>query len=146
MNPNVFNVARYIIEQCGSMTTMKLQKLVYYCQSWSLAWDGVPLFDEEFEAWANGPVCPELYFYHRGFFRIETDFLEGNHFNNFSVEQIETMDAVIRDYSNLSAMELSSMTHQERPWREARIGISDGERSTNIVDKEIMQEFYAGKS
>lgn len=43
------------------MTTMKLEKLTYYCQAWSLAWDDVPLFDEEFEAWANGPVCPQLF-------------------------------------------------------------------------------------
>ena len=45
---------------------MKLQKLVYYCQAWSLAWDDVPLFDEDFPAWANGPVCPELFDLHHG--------------------------------------------------------------------------------
>ncbi len=40
---------------------MKLQKLCYYCQAWYLAWNNEPLFDEEFEAWASGPVCKELY-------------------------------------------------------------------------------------
>ena len=77
--PNILNVARYIIEQCGSMTTMKLQKLTYYCQAWSLAWDGEPLFEEDFQAWANGPVSPELYQHHRGFFRVDSDFLKDNH-------------------------------------------------------------------
>ena len=143
--PNIFNVARYIIENVGEMTTMKLQKLTYYCQAWSLAWDGEPLFDEDFQAWANGPVSPELYRKHAGVFRIDREFLKDKHFDNFTPEQIETMNAVIRDYGDSSAMELSNMTHQERPWKEARIGVSDGERSTEVVDKEVMQEFYAGR-
>ena len=32
---------------------MKLQKLVYYSQAWSLIWDEKPLFEEEIEAWAK---------------------------------------------------------------------------------------------
>ena len=47
---NIFDVARYILEVKGSMSTMKLQKLCYYCQAWSLVWDDSPLFDEDFEA------------------------------------------------------------------------------------------------
>lgn len=39
---SVFQVARYILNHTGGMTTMKLEKLVYYCHAWSLAWDGVP--------------------------------------------------------------------------------------------------------
>ena len=51
---NIIRVANYILQKVGSTTTMKLEKLVYYCQAWSLAWDDKPLFDEDFEAWANG--------------------------------------------------------------------------------------------
>ena len=39
----VFDAAAYILEQSGEMTAMKLQKLVYYSQSWSLVWDEEPL-------------------------------------------------------------------------------------------------------
>ena len=60
---NVFDVAKYILEKLGTLSTMKLQKLCYYCQAWSLVWDDTPLFDEKFEAWANGPVCRELFFH-----------------------------------------------------------------------------------
>lgn len=52
---NVFDVAKYILVQRGEMSTMKLQKLCYYCQAWSLVWDDKPLFEEEFQAWANVP-------------------------------------------------------------------------------------------
>lgn len=57
----VFDVAEYILQKLGEVTTMKLQKLVYYCQAWSLVWDEQPLFEDDFQAWANGPVCPALF-------------------------------------------------------------------------------------
>ena len=44
----VFDVAAYILEKIGSMTTMKLQKLVYYSQAWSLVWDEKRLFEEDY--------------------------------------------------------------------------------------------------
>jgi uncharacterized phage-associated protein len=67
----VHDVAAYIIEKRGAMTAMKLQKLVYHSQAWPLVWDEKPLFDSRIEAWANGPVVPELYDRHRGMFEID---------------------------------------------------------------------------
>jgi uncharacterized phage-associated protein len=44
---NVHDVAAYILEKVGEpISTMKLQKLVYYSQAWHLAWDEEPLFFE----------------------------------------------------------------------------------------------------
>jgi len=37
-----------------------------------------PLFPEHFEAWANGPVCPDLYRLHRGRFRIAPTDITGS--------------------------------------------------------------------
>lgn len=103
---NIFDVAAYILEQCGEMTSMKLQKIVYYCQAWSLAWDDEPLFDEDFQAWANGPVCPELFQKYKGKFRINkkdiADFTTGEVENIFSPDEIETIDIVISNYADKS--------------------------------------------
>jgi len=52
------------------MTAMKLQKLAYYSQAWSLVWDEKALFPEKIEAWANGPVVRALYDRHRGMFKV----------------------------------------------------------------------------
>jgi uncharacterized phage-associated protein len=60
------DVADYILKHLGSMTAMKLEKLVYYSQVWSLVWTERELFRERIEAWANGPVIPSLYRLHRG--------------------------------------------------------------------------------
>ena len=68
----VHDVAAYILNKTGEITAMKLQKLVYYSQVWSLVWDEQPLFEARIEAWANGPVIPELYNEHRGQFLVNS--------------------------------------------------------------------------
>lgn len=141
----VFDVAKYVLNHVGDMTTMKLEKLVYYCQAWSLAWDGVPLFDEEFQTWANGPVCPELFATHRGIFWLNSDYYD-KYAYEFLQDQIDTMDAVIRCYGNKEPQWLSELTHRERPWRETRIGVAPGESCDRVISKDLMQEYYGGLS
>lgn len=63
---SVLDVAAYILERRGSMTAMKLQKLVYYSKAWHLVWDEESLFNEPIQAWANGPVVYDLYLEHKG--------------------------------------------------------------------------------
>jgi len=42
---SVHDVTGYILDD-RTMTGLKLQKLLYYSQAWSLVWDGVALFEE----------------------------------------------------------------------------------------------------
>lgn len=139
----VNNVARYILERKGGhMSTMKLQKLVYYTQAWSLVWDEKPLFDSRIEAWANGPIIPDLYDQHRGLFTATIDtFPEDS--GKLTEDEKETIDVVLGAYGHLNGQQLSDLSHSERPWREARKGVEDGASSTNEVSKEVMQEFYS---
>jgi uncharacterized phage-associated protein len=87
----VFDVAACILTKRGGMTAWKLQKLIYYSQAWSLVWDERPLFNERIEAWANGPVCPDLYAAHRGAFMV-TQIDRGDP-SRLGGDAIETIDA-----------------------------------------------------
>lgn len=75
MSTSVLHVAAHILDKHGPMTHMKLQKLCYYSQAWHLAWDGVPMFPEKIEAWANGPIIPVLYEALRGEFEVDSQLL-----------------------------------------------------------------------
>lgn len=140
---NVFDVAKYILEQRGTMSTMKLQKLCYYCQAWSLVWDDVPLFNEEFHAWANGPVCKELFFKTQGQFSVSPKDEPGNS-ENLDANQKDTINTVLNHYAVHDAQWLSQLTHMEAPWNKARVGIPAGAGSDNIITKESMAEYYGG--
>ena len=140
----IYDVAYYILQKKPGITTMKLQKLCYYAQAWSLVWDELPLFDEEFEAWANGPVCKELYLIHRGQFTIFADELKEYAKIELSDEQKETIDIILNDYGNETPHYLSELTHKERPWKETRGNLPAGSKSNSIIPKELMQEYYSG--
>lgn len=141
---SIFHVARYIIENVERLTTMKLQKLCYYCQAWTLAWDEIPLFEEDFEAWANGPICRELFNVHKGKFSIPHDFLVQYAAFPFNEIQKENMDIVIKEYSGFDPQYLSDLTHSELPWQEARGGVASGENCDTIIQKESMLIYYQG--
>ena len=144
----VFDVAKYILDTYGAMSAMKLQKLIFYSQAMSLVWDDVPLFNEDFEAWAKGPVCRELFKAQKGMFMLnDSKFLDSYHPNtsNLNTEQIETIDVVVKSLIDLPPYRLSDMVHQEKPWIDARAGCPIGERCTNVIQKSAMQEFYMTK-
>ncbi len=135
----VRDVAEYILQARGEMTAMKLQKLCYYSQAWSLVWDERPLFEEAIQAWANGPVCPTLYEAHRGMFSIRT---VGGNTDNLDETARETIDAVLEVYGDKSAQWLSDLTHSEDPWMDAREGLDPGERSARPITRAAMAEYY----
>ena len=144
---DILDVAKYILEKCGAMTTMKLQKLCYYSQAWSLAWDEVPIFNEDFQAWANGPVCYELFKFHKGQFEISVDNMpqiKGK--SNLDNREIEVIDKVLDYYGNKEAHWLSELTHKERPWRETRqlAGAMPGDACNEVIPKELIRDYYAG--
>lgn len=138
------DVAAYVLHAHGPMTAMKMQKLAYYSQAWHLAWEDKPLFEEDIQAWANGPVVYSLYDKHRGMFEVSS-WQWGNHASLTAGEK-ETVDAVIDAYGKFSAHELSEMTHREDPWLRARANLPEGARSANTISQASMHEYYHGLS
>ena len=137
---SVFDVVAYLLQKSGGMTAMKLQKLVYYCQAWSLVWDESPLFAERIEAWSNGPVVRELFEEHRGRFRVD-ELSKGNP-EILSPVQKETIDVILKTYGGESSQWLSDLSHSEKPWKDARHGLSDDERGDVEISHACMAEYY----
>ena len=140
---NVFDTAKYILEKSGSMSTMKLQKLCYYSQAWALVWEDAPLFREDFQAWAHGPVCPDLFYKTQGKFCVSAEDETGGE-NNLTADQKDTIDKVLEYYGKHDAQWLSQLTHMEDPWLLARSGIPAGAGCSRVITKESMAMYYGG--
>jgi|SRR6185295_9910827 len=138
------DVAAYILAKLGEMTAMKLQKLVYYSQAWSLVWDERPMFRARIEAWANGPVVPALYQEHKGQFKVR----KWSHGDPAALDKDaqETIDAVLKFYGPKTSQWLSDLTHSERPWQAARGSLAPGERGAGVITHASMHEYYSGLS
>lgn len=140
---SVFDVAKYILDKQGDMSAVKLQKLVYYSQAWSLVWDDVAMFDNRIEAWANGPVSPDLYRAHRGRYEVCADTFRAGRPEALSCKAKETIGIVLGAYGDKSAQWLSDQTHIERPWIDAREGLPETERSNKEIATASMAEYYS---
>lgn len=140
----VGDVAEYILRNQGAMTTMKLQKLCHYSQAWHLVWSGEPLFDSRIEAWANGPVIPDLYNLHRGRFRIAPGELGNTSVRRLTADERSTIDAVLDAYGGMTAHQLSELSHSERPWLSARRGLAPMERGSNVISQRALYEYFDG--
>lgn len=123
-----------------ALTHLKLQKLVYYAQAWSLALLERPLFDEEVQAWAHGPVVPSVWqaFREHGWEAIpppeECPRVDG--------EAEGLLRDVLGTYGERSATALEALTHREDPWLLARGDLPPEARSAAVITKEHMKSYY----
>lgn len=142
------SIAEYFLNKIDpeageSITPLKLQKLVYYAQAWSLAFNK-SLIEEDFEAWVHGPVIPILYVHFKEY--GSANILKVYSFDSSVFEQEETkiLDLVWSVYGKYDAKYLERLTHSEKPWIMARRGIDQKERCTNVISKKEIQEYYLG--
>lgn len=117
-----YDVANYFIwlanTLSGSITNMKLQKLVYYAQGYHLALYSEPLFAEQIRAWAHGPVAPPLYHEYSVYGSKAIPSPEGFDVSAYSGRVILLLDEIYAQLGHFSAWELRERIHGEDPWKE----------------------------
>lgn len=141
---SIFDVAKYILESQGEMTAMKLQKLTFYVKVWSLVWDEVEIFKEEFHAWSNGAISPILYERHKGMFKVSAGFLSDADSKKLTENEKDTIHKVLEFYGKYTAQQLIDINHQEQPWIEARGKLKAMEKCNEIITTSAMCEYYSG--
>jgi len=140
---DVIDVANYILEisrddsedgEYELISHMKLQKLIYFCQGYSLALFSKPLFPEPIEAWPHGPVCPKLYH----IFKIygSSPLTASIDPSKMSLDENEKrlINMVYEAYGQYSAARLRKITHEKGPWNSSR-------EKTSISQKEMLSYF-----
>lgn len=145
ISPELEAVQRTIIEAHRDMfaespSPMKLQKLCYYAQAYSLA-EGGQLFPEDFQAWQHGPVVPELYAKYKDLQWRAIDAVMPPANATVSDLVIE----VVAAYGRFDGAALSNMTHREAPWVDARGDLPESEGSREVISKESIHAFFAAK-
>ncbi|MBP0019726.1 MAG: SocA family protein [Cyanobacteria bacterium SBLK] len=141
------DVARYFLrrldrEAGDTISPLKLQKLLYYAQAWSLVLREKPLFSEAIEAWVSGPVVREVWDEYKTYKYYDIPQPDTENIE-FSEDEIEVLEEVWESYGELSARKLRDLTHSESPWLNARNGLEPAERSTNSISHEEMKAYYS---
>lgn len=147
ISDKMLGVISCIFERLEEVTPLMLQKLLYFIQGVYLALHEQPLFGEDCQAWIHGPVYPEVYDMFRDFKYNPIDdarfaLLKGTE-DGLSAEEKRVVALVVDTFGMYSGKVLEAITHNEAPWVEARQGYGDTIRSSEILPKERIREYYA---
>ena len=143
-------LSNYILKHYGPMSHLKLQKLVFYCDAYSLAYFGKPLIEDNFEAWVHGPVCRRLYDSLKDKSKLYSDVAytsDGDdadkEFTSLTFDQQSLINNILSQLSSWSSFELEASTHQEDPWKNARKGYNEADKCSVLIKKDDMKEYYS---
>ncbi|TGN99702.1 hypothetical protein PN36_35010 [Candidatus Thiomargarita nelsonii] len=148
---DILKLAYHIINEKNLpyLNHLKLQKLLYYIQSWHLVFRGQPLFEDYFEAWVHGPVARKVYAYIKTYVsanrwsKLKPDPEMGDNVQDtLDPEQMEIIEDVLQEYGDKTSYHLECLTHREKPWLEARGRLSETESCTNCIDNKTMLKYY----
>jgi uncharacterized phage-associated protein len=138
------SVTKYLLLNLMEITPLALQKLLYYVQGFNKVFNGTFLFIDDCMAWAHGPVYSEIYHKYKdfGYNPIDITVSYNETELNISNSEKEVLDSVIRNFGCYSGKILERMTHSEHPWLFARKGLSDDKPSNEIIDKELISNYF----
>lgn len=162
---NIKDVARYIglslLSKGLSVSPLKLQKMLYYTQSWYMVGFGRTntLFADTPQAWVNGPVYPVIYQEYKDKTAGMCEHLHAEDFGcsedrladeaqamatkmNLSQEEIDCIENVVILYGSKSQNQLIFLTHSESPWSNQREGLTPFAYSTKEISHDSMYDYY----
>jgi len=138
------NVANYLIflasqenqeKEREGITNLKLQKILYFAQSYYLAKLGKQLFVENLEAWNYGPVVIEVY---RKFKRHRSNpIIIAKDKSILTEKDKEVLRKIWDTFGGYSASRLVDIVHAHTPWKEAYA-------STNkVISRKAIKDYYS---
>lgn len=142
-------LAGYILKNYGPMSHLKLQKLLFYCDAYHLAYFDKDLIGESFEAWVHGPVNRTVFNGLKDKSLLYSDLAyqdDGldvdNQFNLLTSDQKDLIKNILDNLSSWTGIELEAATHHEKPWMEARVGYGEADKCNEVISKETTKLFY----
>lgn len=127
----------------NTIDNLKLNKLLYYAQGWSLVKLGYPLYADQIEAWDHGPVIPAVYHTYKicGANPIEEP-IEQFDENKLDGKEIELLIDVYNTYGKYTGWALREMTHKKGgPWSQVY------EKGKNhVISQEMIRNYFANGS
>ena len=107
-----------IVQNYKWVDSLKLNKLVYYAEAWSLALNNKSLYNDPILAWIHGPVIYDVWDTYKGIDKQQTTRSNYEEVKSlFDAEDIELLDEIYEEYGKFTGQYLETLTHREFPWQ-----------------------------
>lgn len=128
------------------LTQMQLQKLVYVAHGLSLATRGLPMINENVNAWQYGPVIPEVYHRFKRYGNQPINFAilpEAQMYRPIDFESKNIIADTLNNFGNLSGTQLSEMSHRPgSPWHSVWYDGRGHEIRGAIIHDDLIRQHY----
>ncbi|MCD7825678.1 MAG: DUF4065 domain-containing protein [Clostridiaceae bacterium] len=136
----------YVFRKAEEVTPLALQKMLYFIQGIYMVLFNEELFCEDCEAWAHGPVFRNVYEVFKNFKYNPIDdtrfSMFQKRFNELSENEKEVIDLVVESFGMYSGKTLERITHEEKPWIDARVNCIAGEPSNEVISKVAIRQYF----
>lgn len=146
---NLLGICRLIVnysnEKEYNISNLKLQKLLYYIQTYFLVKKKRPCFDEDIEAWACGPIVPAAYLEFEQYGGCNIPEIRDGRIGKeikacaFRKEDAEDIKRIVDVFSGYSASALTALSMKQGPWKECR------ELGKRRIAEEDMRRYFGEK-
>lgn len=116
----------------------QLEKLLYYAEGHHLATTGTPLFDEDIQAWEQGPVCPKVLPVYGGVKKYDPIPLP-KIIPALHKTAIASIVIAVALFGKLDADIIGEKTHTEAPYAQTWDG---GLGKNKVIPEQTMREFF----
>lgn len=142
---NAIDIANFFVDLANSdsddcMTNLRVNKLIYFAQAWSLVRRDMPLFSEEIQAWTYGPVVPSVYHAFKDYGRERIQNVHGEYSPDiFSSEELELLIDIAQYYGKFTSPALVDITHSDNsPWQKVF-----SKTENRIISKGSLKEYFS---
>jgi uncharacterized phage-associated protein len=121
------------------MTNLRLNKLMYFAQAWSLVLLKKPLFHESVEAWPLGPVIPSIYHKYKLYGKSQITTVDPSfHLSMLGDDEQQVLFATMARYGEYSTHGLVDLSHEDgSPWAQAC------DAKTSVILSEDIRNFFS---
>ena len=141
------DVANFFVDLANSdpddvITNLKVNKLLYFAQAWSLVIRHEPLFEEDIQAWKLGPVVCSVYQAFKPCGRERISSVSGDYsVEMFSDDELELLIDVAREYGKYTSPALVNFTHEPGgPWEKVYVP-----EANNVITKNDLESYFSRK-
>lgn len=140
----------YILKHYGPMSHLKLQRLLFYCDAYHLAYFDKELIEDSFEAWVHGPISRKVYGSLKDKYMLYEELTYSNEnqkdvdkeFEELTQDQQDFVISILEELYTWTMFELGASIRNEKPWKEARIGYGEADKCHVEISKETTRLFY----
>ncbi len=139
-------IVNYIVTHLEEVTPLALEKLLSFSNGVNYALNGSRLIFEDSQAWAHGPVYPQIYNKYKKYgYKPIDDGIYSTHgcmLSKLTTEEIRAIDLVINTFGLYSPKTLERISHSQEPWREKRMGYKEDEAGREVIEEESIKQLY----